>query len=139
MNTFERTPTLQKLINDSSRILCRKRGERPQQNRILYLLYCHGPCSQKELMSHLSISQAATSEILQKLKVKGLVCSERDPDDRRSFLLTLTKNGETAAQENHRHFLEENDALFSILTPEERSQLHNILARLIEYWSTEEH
>lgn len=82
-----------------------------------------------ELAAELQVQPSTVTAIADSLDRKGLVTRERDPQDRRAFVLTLTKEG-TAARGNliataARIFNE-----VSGITPAETSQLSQIMKKV---------
>ena len=53
----------------------------------------HEGITQKELSALIAIDKATTAKAVHKLIKQGYVCSEQDPEDRRSYKLYLTESG----------------------------------------------
>ncbi|MDE1821146.1 MAG: winged helix-turn-helix transcriptional regulator [Euryarchaeota archaeon] len=69
-----------------------------------------GPTRPSRLSLHLGISPAATTELMDRLERRELVRRERDPEDRRATVLSLSKTGEKlyrAAALAHQQYLEQ--------------------------------
>jgi DNA-binding MarR family transcriptional regulator len=60
---------------------------------LLSLLAQHGPSSQQALARGLSVSPTMVTEIVDDVEARGLAERRRNPDDRRSYLVTLTPEG----------------------------------------------
>jgi DNA-binding MarR family transcriptional regulator len=60
---------------------------------LMSLLDAHGPSSQQALARRLSVSPTMITQIVDEAEARGLVERRRNPDDRRSYLVTLTPAG----------------------------------------------
>src|SRR3954453_8101639 len=67
---------------------------KPRQFQILGLLHDHGGLPQRELQQTMGIDPSILVTLLNPLEADGLVARDRDPDDRRRHLVTLTRAGE---------------------------------------------
>ncbi len=106
-------------------------GVRSRQFRVLALLGETEPLSQVEIGERLGIDRNTIVLLLDDLEALGYVTRRRDPRDRRAHCVSLTETG----KETRTHGLEmarrTNDAVLAPLTPDERTQLHGLLQRLI--------
>ncbi|MGI6071453.1 MAG: MarR family winged helix-turn-helix transcriptional regulator [Lachnospiraceae bacterium] len=83
------------LLHRCHRILFFNTMGRHRQGEVLRLLQ-DGPMTQKQVQDRLGIRPASISELVSKLEGRGQLTRERNEEDRRSVLLTLTKAGEGA-------------------------------------------
>jgi DNA-binding MarR family transcriptional regulator len=60
---------------------------------LMTLLAAHGPSSQQALARRLSVSATMITQIVDEMQVLGLAERRRNPDDRRSYFVTLTPDG----------------------------------------------
>jgi len=60
---------------------------------LMSLLAAHGPSSQQALARRLSVSATMITQIVDEAEARGLVQRNRNPDDRRSYLVSLTPAG----------------------------------------------
>lgn len=111
-----------------------KRGERPTQERILYLLYKHKAMTQKDLLRYIPVKQATLSEMISKLTNYQLIRKEKDPMDLRRTVLSLTTEGRKLAEDNHARYLAMDEGLLEVLTTEDQETLGRILKSLYENW-----
>ncbi|MCK9174563.1 MAG: MarR family transcriptional regulator [Desulforhopalus sp.] len=102
------------------------------QGRILHTLAREGSLSQRQLQETFAMRSASVSELLLKLERKGLIERERSVEDRRSFLVNLTKEGKAAIDEK----VEEQEP-FSPLSSEEQEELQRLLVKLLRAWEKE--
>ncbi len=104
------------------------------QDAVLRLLRENGPMSNKELQRQLSIRPGSVSELISKLERKGLLCRERDREDKRMVTLSLTEAGR---QTGDFVPLTAPDKLYEALSDEERTALEEILEKLLESWQSQ--
>jgi DNA-binding MarR family transcriptional regulator len=69
---------------------------------LMSLLDAHGPSSQQALARRLSVSATMITQIVDEAEARGLVERRRNPDDRRSYLVTLTPAGARKLAEGRR-------------------------------------
>ena len=111
-------------------------GAQRGQGKILRILSAQGDMSQKDLQDTLGIQPGSMSEIPAKLENKGYLVRVRDEADKRKILLSITDQGRQAvACHNSTAVQQRRDALFSALTPEERTQLQHLLDTLLADWT----
>jgi DNA-binding MarR family transcriptional regulator len=103
---------------------------KPRQFQILGLLHDHGGLAQRELVDEMGVAPSILVTLLNPLEADGLVSRERDPDDRRRHLVTLTAAGENQLASASRAQIEAEDALFASLDDDQREQLRALLLAL---------
>ena len=119
------------LFRHTSRLMARAFHRRDNaghaQARVLSILRERGPMSQRDLLALLDVRSSSLSEILSKLEAGGLIARERNPDDRRGFILSATGAGlalsETDADAREPDF-------FACLDAPEKAQLAAILTKI---------
>jgi MarR family transcriptional regulator for hemolysin len=81
------------------------------------------PIKMNTLISNVVFHKSHTTRAINQMVKDGLITKEKDPEDMRSYIITITKKGKTVA--NHvQQILEEWDELInSALSQEEREQL----------------
>ena len=105
---------------------------KPRQLRILDLLGEHGPVGQRELAELMSVDQSVLVGLLNPRDTARLVKRQRDANDRRRHVVTITAAGRRRLAKADQEFREAEDAFFGELTADEREQLHRMLSRLRE-------
>jgi len=98
----------------------------------LMRLHHEGACGISEVGSHLGVTNAAASQMVEKLVQQGLLERAEDPRDRRAKQLTLTPKGRALIQtglEARRRWLEE---LSTALTPEQQKAVIAVLPYLTQ-------
>jgi DNA-binding MarR family transcriptional regulator len=98
----------------------------------LMRLHHHGACGVSRVGSELGVTNAAASQMVEKLVQLGLLERAEDPADRRAKQLTLTPKGRALIQrsvEARRRWLE---GLITALTPEQQKAIITALPYLTE-------
>ncbi len=106
------------------------------QSRILKLLAENELLSQKELQQKLEIEAGSLSETIAKLEARGLILREKDEQDKRRMLVRLSEQGQLAASQET---IEDPDAIYDVLSDEEKAELQAILIKLTDKWSFDYH
>jgi DNA-binding MarR family transcriptional regulator len=109
-------------------------GRSGKQHMLERILDEGGIVGQRELQDTVPISSAALSEVLAKLESEGLVTRTQSQSDKRQLDVSLTQAGQAEAKvcaEKRARFEEE---AFSVLSEEERTQLLEVLDRLMGHW-----
>ena len=101
---------------------------------VLSTLSESGPLTQTELAIALAIDRTAMVYLLDELEQSGLVERVRNPDDRRSFLIHLTGDGQRTQQTAAMALASAADTLLRPLDPEERGLLRTLLTRIVDHW-----
>ncbi len=101
----------------------------PQISTMMRLHY-RGACGISEMGNHLGVTNAAASQMVDRLVHLGYLERTEDQTDRRVKQLTLTSKGNALIQkslEARRRWLED---LVKALTPEQQAEIADALARL---------
>jgi DNA-binding MarR family transcriptional regulator len=102
----------------------------PRQFHLLGLLHDHGPMSQSELGQATSTDPSILVTMLNPLETDRLITRERDPEDRRRHLVTLTSAGARHLNRAAKAQREAEDALLVALDDAQREQLCQLLTTL---------
>ena len=108
----------------------KENGLSTTQLNTLMRLYYHDACPVSEIGDHLGITNAATSQMVQRLVEQGLLARTEDPSDRRVKQLTLTAEGRALIDqgiEARRRWLED---LTTALPAEQQTNIITALADL---------
>ncbi len=100
---------------------------KPRQFQILGLLHDHGGLAQRELIQTMGVDPSILVTLLNPLEADGLVTRQRDPDDRRRHLVTLTPAGRRHLGSAGRAQKHTEDDLFASLDDDQREQLGALL------------
>jgi MarR family transcriptional regulator, lower aerobic nicotinate degradation pathway regulator len=90
-----------------------------------------GPISQREVAERTGIDASDVVDLVDRLEQAGYVRRERDERDRRRYALELTPEGRDAIERFARVAREVDEAVLSVLDPEERDTLRSLIARII--------
>lgn len=100
------------------------------QFKLVALIHEKGPISQGDLLTMLDIRSSSLSELLAKLERSGLVVRERNPEDRRSFIVSTTPEAEALLAGSVRDEREIAGSLFACLDEAEKETLHALLTKM---------
>ena len=90
-----------------------------------------GPVSQHELGAQLGIDRTTMVELIDDLERQGAVERRRNPEDRRSYALSLTPKGKVLQKRAAIAFDAVTDEVFAPLKPAEQKALSDMLRRVI--------
>ena len=99
---------------------------------ILMQLHYRGNCGVSDISDHFDITNAAASQLVDKLVQSGLIQRAEDPNDRRAKLLNLTEKGRELIQQGTEERYRWVDQLAAKLTPEEREQVSEALTTMTQ-------
>ena len=94
---------------------------------VLMQLHHKGVCGVSDISERFDISNAAASQLVDKLVQSGFIKREEDPQDRRAKLLNLTDKGKGLIQQGIEERYRWVDQLAEKLTAEERVQVSEAL------------
>ena len=103
----------------------------PQLGTLLHIQR-KGVMAVSDIGSHLGVSNAAASQMLDRLVDQGLVARSEDPHDRRVRQIVLTPEGSRRVKEGLHARLSWLDGLSDLLSPSEQEQIVSALKLLIE-------
>jgi len=99
---------------------------------VLMQLHYHGNCGVSDLSDRFDITNAAASQLVDKLVQNGLILREEDPTDRRAKLLNLTEKGEELVRQGVDGHYRWVNQLAGKLTSEERAKVAEAMTILTE-------
>ena len=99
---------------------------------ILMQLHYRGNCAVGDIGERFDITNAAASQLVDKLVQSRLIQREEDPSDRRAKLLNLTDKGKKLIQQGIEERYRWVDQLAEKLTSEERAQVDEAITILME-------
>jgi DNA-binding MarR family transcriptional regulator len=94
-------------------------------------LLAEGPISQHALGEQLGIDRTTVVEVIDHLEKQGVVERRRNPSDRRSYALVLTRRGRAVQRRAATAFDAAADEFFGPLKPGERQAIADMLKRMI--------
>jgi len=107
-------------------------GLSPSQINTIMRLNYGGSCGVTDIGEHIGISNAAASQMIDRLVNLGFIERVEDPQDRRAKHLSLTPNGKALVEggmEAREHWMQQ---LTSTLTPEQQDTIAAALTMLTE-------
>jgi len=107
-------------------------GLTSRQFRFLSYLLRHNRVHQEQIAKDLMVDRAVATRTIRDLIEAGYAVRERDPADRRAYLVTLTERGRATAPLIDEVVRNLNDALLAGLSNEEQATLISILDRMVE-------
>jgi DNA-binding MarR family transcriptional regulator/acyl carrier protein len=91
-----------------------------------------GPLPLSELGTRVSLEKSWVSRAVEAMAARGLVTKEPNPQDARSWLVTLTADGERTVQELNRTLDDHAASLLATLSPRERAAVETSLLTLLK-------
>lgn len=113
-------------------LLAKSKGLSIPQFSILMQLHHRGNCGVGDISERFDISNAAASQLADKLVQNGLIQRAEDPRDRRAKILNLTNKGNDLIQRSIDERYRWVDRLARRLTPEDRARVTEALNILTE-------
>lgn len=98
--------------------------------RILEILLHKGELPVNVIGPKVGLNPGSISVAVDRLYERGLVRREEDPEDRRVRIVSLTTKGKKLVSAAFRRHAAQIEALFSVLSAEERAQLETLLKKL---------
>jgi DNA-binding MarR family transcriptional regulator len=106
-------------------------GLTPTQFATLLRLAELGRATQNRLGREVALDTATIAGVVQRLVLRGLLATTRDPQDRRAVVLQVTRQGQAVLAEAVRQGDAANAALLAPLSPAERDLLAGLLRRVL--------
>ena len=72
-----------------------------EQLRVIFLLSMKGQASPSEVAETFGVPKANVTSVIDRLVGKGMIDRQENPDDRRSYILSLTKEGKKQIEKLH--------------------------------------
>lgn len=110
----------------------REKGLRMSAIGTLHHLKRAGHVGVSDLSEHLGVSNAAASQMLDRLVEEGMISRIEDPEDRRMKRITITEDGTTILEESLFARLDWLNELGNRLTEEEKEQLTAAMRLMID-------
>jgi len=135
------TWTLSRLLITASRLVEHHIAEQLRPYHLTHAsfgvlaLVSRGPISQRELAHATRVEEQTISQTVDRLERLGMVTREKDPTDRRRFLVTMTDAGREAFRQATRH----DHAEQALAGLPEADQLRSALSTLIEAMGGQEY
>jgi len=125
MDTF-----VQRSMRDSARYVKASGFSMPQFFLLMHL-YRHDQCGISDLSAHMEITNAATSQLVDKLVQAGLLEREEDPNDRRVRQVALSPRGKQLIEQGIEERYRWVEGLETILTEAEKESVGEALTLMV--------
>jgi DNA-binding MarR family transcriptional regulator len=113
-------------------------GLTPRMWGALNVLDAEGPVSQHQLGKAIGMDPSSMVGTIDELESRGLVERRRHPSDRRAHALHVTAAGRRTLTRGRKLAMGAQNDLLAPLSPEDRSQLHDLLLRIAQAASAPE-
>lgn len=102
------------------------------QGLMYFIIYIdkHQKCSPGQLATNLKFDIGHTARSIDKLEQDGFVLKEKNINDKRAYLLSLTEKGVDAMNTIRNLLVDWDEIILAEIKPEERDSLLNILEKL---------
>lgn len=107
-------------------------GLSPQEGHILSYLRSYAPSPISELGRVFGLKGSTLTSMLDRLEERDLIAREVNPDDRRSFVITLTREGQRLADRVQTHVEELEDAIGDRVTEGQLEGFRSVMAAIEE-------
>lgn len=98
--------------------------------RLIVILSLQGACSSSELAERAQLAPGPTSKAISQLVAKAIVTRSPVPNDRRHVVIALTARGREIFDALYPTVQELNERLLSVLSPQERQALEDLIGKL---------
>jgi DNA-binding MarR family transcriptional regulator len=102
------------------------------QSQVLFYVADHPECPMGEVAKAFGVTLPAVTHIVDRLEEKTLLTRVDHPDDRRVYLLDLTRSGRAVVRDMQATRLEAVEAVLHRMTARERSRIVGALEALVE-------
>ncbi|MFG6179078.1 MarR family winged helix-turn-helix transcriptional regulator [Halomonas sp. THAF12] len=113
-----------------------RKCEAYQLTQLQYILLCAleelGPSDQITLGGHTALDRNTVAVVVRKLEERGLIARRRNPEDRRSMLVTLTEEGQRLRHTAEPSVDEVQEEIMAPLSEDERETLCRLLQRIAD-------
>ena len=120
-----------RLFTRSQRAVAECCGATSTQCHVLVELSSAGPLSQSELGNRLVLEKSWVSRAIDAMAVQGLVVKKKNPDDARSWQVSLTAKGRRTANDLNLSLNAHTEQILHRLSASERKQLEATLSTLV--------
>ncbi|MFA7561565.1 MAG: MarR family transcriptional regulator [Candidatus Izemoplasmatales bacterium] len=117
-----------RFLEDKFKNISIARSEAP----FLKIIYKNGSIKMNDLISKLFFHKSHATRSINNLVKGGYVTKEKDPEDLRSYILTITEKGEAVAKKIIKALNEWENLMDSFLEDEEKNFLKNLEKKIYE-------
>lgn len=117
-------------INRSAGIVFRRHGLTTMQFAVLEVLYHKGDLKIGEIIGKVLATSGNMTVVINNLEKEGMVARNPDPEDNRSYIISITAKGIQKLELIFPDYLEDLNSTLKVLTDEEKQILTGILYKL---------
>jgi DNA-binding MarR family transcriptional regulator len=110
-------------------------GAQPRDYVVLGVLAEDNACSQQDLAERLGINRTIMVKLIDRLEAADYVARKRNPEDRRSYGLSVTEAGRKAMQDMAPALAQHEQRFTSALRAGEQQRLNSLLRKLVPHLS----
>ena len=110
-------------------------GAQPRDYVVLGVLAEDNACSQQDLAERLGINRTIMVKLIDRLEAADYVARKRNPEDRRSYGLSVTEAGRKAMQDMAPALAQHEQRFTSALRVREQQRLNSLLRKLVPHLS----
>ncbi len=110
--------------------LVRNSGISLAQMHAMEVIGFYGKTNARDAASKLGVTTGTLTVMMNTLEVKGYIKKERNPEDSRSILISLSDKGNSFYEEHHKYHHEMVTEISSLCSEEELKNLKKILTKL---------
>lgn len=107
------------------------------QFTVLEVLYSKGDLTVKQIINKVLSSGGSMTVVIRNLEQQGLVCRRENPDDRRSYLISISSDGRRLMDKVFPLHMQNLSEVFSVLADEEKETMVGMLKRIAKKNETE--
>jgi DNA-binding MarR family transcriptional regulator len=107
-------------------------GVSPREGHILSYLRSYAPCPISEIVRVFGLKGSTLTSMLDRLEQRGLITRQVNPDDRRSFVIKLTRSGRRFADRIQKHVEELEERIHSRVTPKDVAGFQTVMSAIDE-------
>jgi DNA-binding MarR family transcriptional regulator len=102
------------------------------QYGVLYCLFEHGTLRQRDILGLAQLDKSTLAELLQRMEQEGNIVTDRDPEDKRRKIVSITPAGRRRYRKMQEAAAKVNDTLTSGLTPKEQARFDELVEKIIK-------
>lgn len=106
----------------------RDTGLANQEGHLLSYLRSYAPCPVGDVVAVFGLRGSTATSLLDRLEKLGFITRRMNPDDRRSFLIALTREGEQMADQINRYVKRFEAAMARRVSPEDEQGFQAVVA-----------
>ena len=103
---------------------------RPEAQYLVKMHHCGGTILMNDMVGESAYHKSHATRAINELEENGLVNKEKNPEDKRGYLLNLTEKGKEIAKSVHEVLEGYDNFVNTVITDEERETIKNITKKI---------